>query len=139
MLTIATIVYIRDNMKTQMLHEKAQQERAELGDVTQTRVSDEIPFGLRAMEEEPEVEGVWNSRTCTPLHLPIGREMQPTLRPASIPMTAHQRNTSSLSSVSHLDIAETVTPPIVDLSDTTAPGVPTEMGPRKKRTYVIGG
>ena len=33
----------------------------------QTRESDEVPFGIRAVEEGCEVEGVWNSKTNTPL------------------------------------------------------------------------
>lgn len=64
------------------------------------RSSDEIPFGARAMLEEPEIEGVWNSRASTPLQSPIlaPRRSSSPSRP-SFNLLSRSRRNSSVSSV----------------------------------------
>lgn len=54
-------------------------------------LSDDIPFGIRALMEDPEVEGIWNSRTITPLHFDQGdgsTPAQPTNRYSSTSSTS---------------------------------------------------
>lgn len=67
------------------------------------RSSDEIPFGARAMLEEPEIEGVWNSRASTPLQSPIlaprGSSSPSRL---SLNLLSRSRRNSSVSSVPSL-------------------------------------
>lgn len=59
------------------------------------RSSDEIPFGIRALLDDSEVEGVWNSRNATPLQCDTPAHDRPValLQPAASP----QRETSTSS------------------------------------------
>ena len=52
-----------------MLEKRAAEEQAERGEMALvSRWSEDIPFGIRALVEDPDVEGVWNARTVTSLH-----------------------------------------------------------------------
>ena len=53
-----------------MLEELAQAEKGQIS-VSDPGTSDEIPFGIRAIEQGYKVEGVWISKTNTPLQTPI--------------------------------------------------------------------
>ena len=82
-------------------------EQAERGEVIQTVPvsADEIPFGVKALEEEPAIEGVWNARTATPLHTPPGsRGSSPRFGPSK--RWQRSQRGSSVSSISKLDIEE---------------------------------
>ncbi|EXJ85904.1 hypothetical protein A1O1_06273 [Capronia coronata CBS 617.96] len=73
LLTITLItgfcVKLRNWRKNIRLEKRAAEEEAERGEVALVgRSSDDIPFGIRALLEDSEVEGVWNSRNVTPLH-----------------------------------------------------------------------
>lgn len=69
------------------------------------RASAEEPFGVRAIEKGCEVDGVWNSRTATPLHSPVfrSRNSSPVL---SLNKLRKSNRVSSGSSISALDIPE---------------------------------
>jgi len=79
---------MRNWRKNNQFEKRAAEARAERGEmILAGRTSDDIPFGIRALAEDPDVEGVWNSRTHTPLH---GHTPQPgrpvaSLHPASQP------------------------------------------------------
>jgi hypothetical protein len=82
-------------------------EQAERGEVIESALvgSEEIPFGAKALELEPAVDGVWNARTTTPLHTPAGsRGSSPRLGPSK--RWHKSKRGSSVSSVSRLDIDE---------------------------------
>ncbi len=76
--------------------------------MTQTTTrEEEVPFGIRAIERGCEVDGVWNSRTNTPLQTPAG---SPVTRPKDLGngllgLKKHRRDLS-LSTVSNLEIPE---------------------------------
>ena len=58
--------WARDKRRTK----RAAEERAERGEMTLIDSQEEdTPFGIRALLGDPEVEGVWNSREATPVHL----------------------------------------------------------------------
>jgi len=40
-------------------------------------LDEDIPFGIRALIEDPQVEGVWNARTATALHFGGARSHPP--------------------------------------------------------------
>jgi hypothetical protein len=86
--------------------EKGLLEKAERGELEQSiGLSEEIPFGIKALQEEPAIEGVWNARTATPLHTPPGsRGSSPRMGPLSRWHRSKAR--SSASSISRLDIDE---------------------------------
>lgn len=49
---------------------RAAEEQAERGEMTLVHdLEDDVRFGIRALLEDPEVEGVWNSREATAMHL----------------------------------------------------------------------
>ncbi|KAK5465097.1 hypothetical protein LTS15_001660 [Exophiala xenobiotica] len=79
---------MRNWRRNNQFEKRAAEARAERGEmILAGRTSDDIPFGIRALAEDPDVEGVWNSRTHTPLHC---HTPQPgcsvaSLRPASQP------------------------------------------------------
>jgi hypothetical protein len=51
-------------VRDRRLENEAEHEKAELGEVDiASSVKEEMPFGLRALLNDPEVEGVWNPRT----------------------------------------------------------------------------
>lgn len=69
-----------------------------------TRTSDEVPFGTKAMLEDPDVNGVWNTRTSTPLQSPRlrGKSHSPSL--SSIKMFSKSPRNSSTSSVCQISL-----------------------------------
>jgi hypothetical protein len=70
------------------------------------RRSEEVPFGIRAIERGYVVEGVWNSKATTPLQTPTSsKASSPVLKAAKNTLKKHKRD-SSLSNVSHVDIPE---------------------------------
>jgi hypothetical protein len=76
--------------------------------VEASRRSDEVPFGIRAIERGCIVEGVWNSKATTPLQTPTSsKASSPVLKAAKNTLKKHRRD-SSLSNVSHVDISEPV-------------------------------
>ncbi|KAL2399752.1 hypothetical protein ABEF93_000285 [Exophiala dermatitidis] len=82
--------------KNTRLERLAAEEQAERGQATlMCRSSDEIPFGIRALLDDSEVEGVWNSRNATPLQCDTPAHDRPValLQPAASP----QRETSTSS------------------------------------------
>lgn len=69
-------------------------------EVRQTiRSSDEIPFGARAMLEDPDVEGVWNSKASTPLQSPVLPSRNSSPSRFSLNMFSRSRRNSSVSSI----------------------------------------
>ncbi|KAK5104065.1 hypothetical protein LTS08_001949 [Lithohypha guttulata] len=97
-ITLAGLVKLHKILKVRKLT-KAQTgdiERAEVRE--RIRSSDEIPFGAKAMLEDPEIEGVWNSRASTPLQSPIlaPRNFSPSRM--SFNLLSRSRRNSSISS-----------------------------------------
>ncbi|EXJ68119.1 uncharacterized protein A1O5_08734 [Cladophialophora psammophila CBS 110553] len=77
-LTTAFSVKLRNWAKDKRLERRAAEEQAERGEMTLVNCLDEdIPFGIRALIEDPDVEGVWNARTVTTLHLDGARSDPP--------------------------------------------------------------
>ncbi|KIX95650.1 uncharacterized protein Z520_08770 [Fonsecaea multimorphosa CBS 102226] len=77
-LTTAFVVKLRNWARDRRLERRAAEEQAERGEMTLVNCLDEdIPFGIRALIEDPEVEGVWNARTATALHLDGARSPPP--------------------------------------------------------------
>ena len=68
------------------------------------RSSDEIPFGAKAMLEDPDVEGVWNSRASTPLQSPVLAPRSSSHSRLSLNPFSRSRRNSSVSSLSHSDL-----------------------------------
>ena len=58
-------------------------------------LEDGAPFGIRALLEDPEVEGVWNSREATPMHLD-GASQTPFASQLSIIPPKQSSNSSTL-------------------------------------------
>ena len=89
-----------------MLEKRAAEEQAERGEMALvSRLSNDIPFGIRALVEDPEVEGVWNSRTITSLHCdPAQRPRNPSSPPPT--PTVKPKIFSSTSSTSIYDTAD---------------------------------
>lgn len=69
------------------------------------------PFGIRAIEKGLEVEGVWNSRTTTPLQEPSFRSQSssPSLKTGS--RVQRSNRNSSVSSLSPSEVPSSVYPP----------------------------
>lgn len=86
---------------------------AERGEMVQTTTEEdeEVPFGIRAIERGCEVDGVWNSRTNTPLQTPGNSNPgSPVMRPKDLgngllSLKKHRRDLS-LSTVSKLEVPE---------------------------------
>ena len=94
----------RYRMKRLLVREEM--EKAECGEIQQDiRTSEEIPFGVKAIEQGYEVEGVWNSRATTPLHSPAlsSRGSSPA---RSANKLRKSNRESSVSSISILDMPE---------------------------------
>lgn len=70
---------------------------------------EEVPFGIRAIERGCEIDGVWNSKTNTPLQTPGNSNPgSPLMRPKDLgngllSLQKHRRNLS-LSTMSYLEI-----------------------------------
>ena len=67
------------------------------------RSSDDIPFGSKAMLEDPDIEGVWNSQASTPLQSPILAPRSSSHTRMSLNLFSRSRRNCSVSSLSHLD------------------------------------
>jgi hypothetical protein len=81
-------------------------EIAERGEMNEAvRPSEGVPFGIRAIERGCMVEGVWNSKTTTPLQTPPSSKANSPILKARNNLKKHKRD-SSLSNVSHVDILE---------------------------------
>jgi hypothetical protein len=78
-------------------------ERGELNEAV--RRSEDVPFGVRAIERGCMVEGVWNSKATTPLQTPPSSKANSPILKAKNILKKHKRD-SSLSNVSHVDILE---------------------------------
>jgi hypothetical protein len=80
---------------------------------TNSGQEDEVPFGIRAIERGCEVNGVWNSKTNTPLQTPGNSNPgSPVIRPKDLgngllSLRKHRRELSA-SSVSNLEIPEPI-------------------------------
>lgn len=94
-------------------HSKAKAaDTAERGEMVQpTGQEEEVPFGVRAIARGCEVDGVWNSRTNTPLQTPGNSSPgSPVIRPKDlgnglVSINKHRRD-RSLSTLSNLEIPE---------------------------------
>lgn len=91
------------------------EERGELTEAV--RHSEEVPFGIRAIERGCMVDGIWNSKATTPLHTPSSSKASSPVLKAKNMLKKHKRE-SSLSNVSQLDIPEPAFVP----SKSTGPG-----------------
>jgi len=105
-LIVAYCVKLKLWLQDRRYDEKMAAEQAEQGEATLVRrVSSEIPFGIHALLEDDEVEGVWRSRTLTPLH----QNNNPDHHPDSadgLASAPHTRRNSSASSTSIYDAAD---------------------------------
>lgn len=79
---------------------------AERGEITEN-TSEEVPFGIRAIEAGDEVDGIWNSRAATPLQAPSPKSFSepstPTMKPQKLQKA---RKFGSESSLSGLELPE---------------------------------
>lgn len=100
---MAGLVKLRKMIKISKIDKKAAIDLERANTRLRGRSSDEIPFGAKAMLEDPDVEGVWNSRASTPLQSPVlePRRSSPSRNPFS-----RSRRNSSVSSASHLSIPD---------------------------------
>jgi len=87
------------------------------GMIEVVRRSEEVPFGIRAIERGCLVDGIWNSEATTPLHTPSSSKASSPVLKAKDKLKKHKRE-SSLSNVSQLDIPEPASVP----SRSTGPG-----------------
>jgi hypothetical protein len=72
-LILAFLVRLRNWIRDKRRAKKEAAEQAERGEMTPvTDLEDDALFGMLALLEDPEVEGVWNSREATPMHLDGG-------------------------------------------------------------------
>ncbi|EXJ58748.1 hypothetical protein A1O7_06178 [Cladophialophora yegresii CBS 114405] len=72
-LILAFLVRLRHYVRDKRRAKRAAAEQAERGEMTMVAaLEDDALFGMRALLEDPEVEGVWNSREATPMHLDGG-------------------------------------------------------------------
>jgi hypothetical protein len=102
----------RNKRKIKRYSEGKTADTAERGEMTQTTSQqEEVPFGIRAIERGCEVDGVWNSRTNTPLQTPANSNPgSPVTRPKDLgngllSLKKHRRD-MSLSTVSNLEFPE---------------------------------
>lgn len=66
-LIVAFLTRFRNWVRDKRREKRAVEEQAERGEVALVHtLSDDIPFGIRALLEDPEIDGVWNSRANTP-------------------------------------------------------------------------
>lgn len=100
---MAALVKLRKVIKISRMRKKAAADLETANTRHRGRSSDEIPFGAKAMLEDPDVEGVWNSRASTPLQSPVlePRRSSPSRNPFS-----RSRRNSSVSSLSHLSLRD---------------------------------
>ncbi len=103
---MAGLVKLHKHFKIEKLTmaRQADVERAEIRQ--RARSSDEIPFGAKAMLEDPDIEGVWNSRASTPLQSPVLAPRSSSHSRLSLNPFSKSRQDSSVSSFSHLDLPQ---------------------------------
>lgn len=69
------------------LENRAATDLAERGEITE-KASEEVPFGIRAIEAGDEVDGIWNSRAATPLQAlsakSVSEPSTPTMKPQKL-------------------------------------------------------
>lgn len=100
---MAALVKLRKIIKISRIRKRAAADLEKANTRLHGRSSEEIPFGAKAMLEDADVEGVWNSRASTPLQSPVlePRRSSPSRNPFS-----RSRRNSSLSSLSHLSLRD---------------------------------
>ena len=110
-LIYATGVRYSNKRKLKKHTNRISTEIEERGEMTEAvRNSEEVPFGIRAIERGCMVDGIWNSKATTPLHTPSSsKASSPVLKAKNI-LKKHKRE-SSLSNVSQLDIPEPASVP----------------------------
>lgn len=103
---IGFVAKFRNARKIRKLEARAAADLAERGEVTE-RASEEVPFGIRAIEAGDEVDGIWNSKAATPLQAPSPKSFSepstPTMKPQKLQKT---RRFGSESSLSKLELPE---------------------------------
>jgi hypothetical protein len=112
----------------------------ERGEMTgAVRHSEEVPFGIRAIERGFLVDGIWNSKTTTPLHTPSSSKASSPVLKAKGALKKHKRE-SSLSNVPQLDIPEPASAPSGSTgSGTRFPKIPSEEPGTTPRYQVAAG
>ena len=81
---------------------------AECGEITE-RASEDVPFGVRAIEAGDEVDGIWNSKAATPLQSPTPKTFsEPSTSSLKRPKLQKVRKGESESSLSKFELPEPV-------------------------------
>lgn len=89
--------WVKDKRRTKRA-KRAAEERAERGEMIPVHdLEDEAPFGIRALLEAPEVEGVWNSREATPMQFDGASQTPLPTEPSNI----HPNQSSNSSTLYH--------------------------------------
>ena len=91
--------------KKKRIKRRLGQEEAERGEVELTTpIDNDTLFGIKSMDDEAEIEGLWNAQTLTALHIPPGliRDSSPSLRPRK--KLSKSQRASSISAVTPLDM-----------------------------------
>jgi hypothetical protein len=138
-LVYATGVRYSNKRKLKKHTDRIATEIEERGEMTgAVRHSEEVPFGIRAIERGCMVDGIWNSKATTPLHTPSSsKASSPVLKAKTL--KKHKRE-SSLSNVSQLDIPEPVSVPSKSTRpDTGFPKIPSEEPGTTPRYQVAAG
>lgn len=105
-LIVAYCVKLKLWIQDRKYDKKMAAEQAEHGEaILVSRVSSEIPFGIRALIEEAEVEGIWRSRTLTPLQQNDDLDHHSDSADC-LASSSHTRRNSSASSTSIYDAAD---------------------------------
>ncbi|KIW95341.1 uncharacterized protein Z519_03925 [Cladophialophora bantiana CBS 173.52] len=136
-LTTAFVVKLRNWAKDRRLERRAAEEQAERGEMTLVNcLEEDIPFGIRALIEDPEVEGVWNARTVTALHLDGARSDPPSQLTSKL---IKYSSTSSTSMRDTMDIGLASPDALTPFTESTAViDLPAEASSsRKGKTVVI--
>lgn len=91
-LFIGITIKFRNARRIRKLQARNVDNMAERGEST-VRLSQEVPFGVRAIEAGCEIDGIWNSKAATPLQAPsqksISRPPTPTIKPLELPEPIH--------------------------------------------------
>ncbi|KIW67309.1 hypothetical protein PV04_06573 [Phialophora macrospora] len=136
-LILAFLVRLRNWVRDKRRAKRAAAEQAERGEMALVAdQEDDAFFGIRALLEDPEVEGVWNSGEATPTHLDGG------VRPSASHLKINPPRHSSNSSTTICDAAEiglgsptALTPFIGTTTFINKPGEAST--PKKGKTLVI--
>jgi len=110
-LVLAGLVKIRGIFTIQKLAETGRSDIEKAQIKQELRSSDEIAFGDKAMIEDPEVDGLWNSRASTPLQSPVLAPHGSGPSRLSFNLFSRSRRNSSVSSLTNLKLPEPTTPP----------------------------